>query len=132
MRIQTYHRVWGLKRVIYHIQRLKLPFPINLSEVVIFIGAEAVSLYLSRFALYRIFPFSIRYLLFPGGLTWVLSRLEPEGRAPYLLVASLARHAKTPKIWARGIPAKQKRVKAKTLTLIVAEGGSPSGNTDED
>lgn len=108
-----------MRRVFYHIQRMKLPFPISLPELVIFAAGEALSVYLSRFAFYHVLGFWIRFILLPVGLAWVLSRMELEGRAPHLFFSSLIRYAIRPKLFARGKPIKQTPIRSYQLTKIV-------------
>lgn len=102
MRLRTYDEVWGMKRVFYHIERLRLPVPIALSELFIFLLLESMAIFFSRMEWFTSIPWAIRFLVIPFGSAWMLSRLDLEGRAPYQYFASLIRYLSSPKHWAHG------------------------------
>ncbi|MFD1675622.1 TcpE family conjugal transfer membrane protein [Alicyclobacillus fodiniaquatilis] len=119
MRIHTYAQVWGLKRIVYHIHKMRLPFPVNIAELGIFVGAECLSYLLWSRGFHL--GFAPQFLLFPFAVTWVMSRMELEGRSPHLFFASLIRYLSRPKLWARGNPIRVQKVKSLELTRVVLE-----------
>jgi TcpE family len=119
MRIHTYSQVWGLRRIFYHIHKMRLPFPVNISELVIFVGTECFSYFVWRQGIH--IGFAPQFLIFPFAMTWAMSRMELEGRAPHLFFASLIRYLTRPKLWARGLPVRVQKVQSLELTRVILE-----------
>lgn len=122
-RIYTFDSVWGLKRMFYHLERFKLPFPIKFSELLIVVIIEIV--FLLDMANTRIFTFlppSIRFLLIPFGLAFLLSRLDIEGRPPYRVLQSIIGHYLDHKDYSRGVPI-VKDEKEETFQMTRVVGG---------
>ena len=98
---------------------MRLPFPVTILELGIFVGAECFSYVLWRQGIHV--GFSPQFLIFPFAVTWAMSRMELEGRAPHLFFASLMRHLTRPKLWARGLPVGVQKVQSLELTRIILE-----------
>ena len=92
LRISTYHHVWGLKRLIYHIQRLRLPVPVRLPDFVLFVGFEAAAL----LPVFRFIAWGLRFGFFPPLLTLLFARAEVDGRPVFDFLVSLVRFNLSP------------------------------------
>ena len=97
LRLRTYRKVWRMERVIYQIERVRLPFPVSFRQVGIFAAAAALLALLSAVQLIGAAPPALRYVLLPGLAAWYLSRQTLDGRAPHLWLRSLVRFWLSPR-----------------------------------
>jgi hypothetical protein len=96
VRIRTYRQVWLQEKVIYQVERVRLPFPISLRQASLF-ALFAVSLGLLGSIVPGLLPPLLRYLLLPGALTWFLTRSRLDGKPPLLWLRSFLRFLCAPK-----------------------------------
>lgn len=122
-RIFTYDAVWGLKRMFYHIERFKLPVPVKVTELLIFVILEVFFIIdTANFGIFGFLPPIMRYLFLPFGAAFILSRLDIEGRPPYRIIQSIIAHYLDHKHWSRGLPI-QPQDKEETHKLTRLVGG---------
>lgn len=97
VRLRTYRQVWNQERVIYQIERVRLPFPVSFRQAGLFgIAALAMALLSAIPPIGSASPV-LRYLLIPGALTWFLTRQRLDGKPPLRWLLSILRHALSPK-----------------------------------
>lgn len=97
VRLRTYRQVWSQERVIYQIERVRLPFPVSFRQMGVFAASAIVMAGISRILpLDRTSPV-LRYLLIPGGLTWFLTKQRLDGKPPLKWLLSMLRYALGPK-----------------------------------
>ncbi|WP_044641383.1 TcpE family conjugal transfer membrane protein [Risungbinella massiliensis] len=122
-RIFTYDAVWGLKRMFYHIERFKLPVPIKVTELLIFVIFEVMFIIdMANANVFGFLPPIIRFLFIPLGASFILSRLDIEGRPPYRIIQSIIIHYFDHKHWSRGLPI-QEEEKEETHKMTRLVGG---------
>ena len=87
--IKSYKKIWGMEGTLYSINDTPLPFPMAYSQIAWFI-AGLVFMILSK----DIPPFSfingwlMRYIAIPAGLTFVMNKVEFEGKKPWAFLLS--------------------------------------------
>jgi hypothetical protein len=97
IRLFTYRQIWNQDRVIYQIERVRLPFPVTSRQAGIFAAAAAAMALLSRVpALGAISPVLL-YLVVPGAATWFLTQQRLDGKPPLRWLACVLRYAFSPK-----------------------------------
>lgn len=97
VRLRTYRQVWFQERVIYQIERVRLPFPITFRQAGTFGASMGAMLLLSRVPPVAALPGMLRYLLIPAAITWFLTQQRLDGKPPLLWLVSMARYALSPK-----------------------------------
>lgn len=97
VRLRTYRQVWSTERVIYQIERVRLPFPVTFRQAGVFGAALAAMLLLSRIPLVGAVPGLARYVLVPFGITWFLTRQRLDGKPPLAWLLTMAKYAFSPK-----------------------------------
>jgi hypothetical protein len=97
VRLNTYRPVWSQERVIYQIERVRLPFPVTFRQVGVFVIALLSMILLSRAPLIEMLSPVLRYAVIPGALTWFLTNQRLDGKPPLRWLQSMVRHAFGPK-----------------------------------
>ena len=97
VRLRTYRQVWSQERVIYQIERVRLPFPISFRQAGLFAAIAIVMAVLSRLPLIGNASGVVRYLLIPGAVTWFLTKQRLDGKPPLLWLLTILRYALSPK-----------------------------------
>ena len=97
MRLRTYRKVWRMDRLIYQIERVRLPFPISFRQMGVFAGTAAAVALLSYLPPVAAVPPLARYLLVPAAAAWYLTRQTLDGKPPHLWLRSLLRFWLSPK-----------------------------------
>jgi hypothetical protein len=92
VRLRTYRQVWLQEKVIYQVERIRLPFPISLRQASLFALFALILGLVGGFL-----PPLLRFLLLPGLLTWFLTRQRLDGKPPLLWLRSLLRYLFAPK-----------------------------------
>jgi len=84
LRIRTYTNIWRIEGILYKIYDVELPVPVTYTQI----GYLVLSfLFLIIFS--DIFPFSLikndlfKYVVFPVGFTWFMSKKTFDGKKPY-------------------------------------------------
>lgn len=97
VRLRTYRQVWEQERVIYQIERVRLPFPVSFRQAGLFGAALGAMLLLSRIPLVAALPALARYILLPGLITWFLTKQRLDGKEPLRWLFGMLRYAFSPK-----------------------------------
>ncbi|HEY7891224.1 MAG TPA: TcpE family conjugal transfer membrane protein [Solirubrobacteraceae bacterium] len=93
--VRSYGLVFKIERKLFKIDRWRLPLPGGVEIRAIVYGAVILlgMLLLSRLPglglLFGLLPAPLHWALIPGGLTFVLLKLQIEGRAPHRVLASI-------------------------------------------
>lgn len=113
VRLRTYKQVWTQEKIIYQIERVRLPFPVTLSQASVFFAAMLVMAGLSRLPLIDALPPVARYVGLPALLAWFLTKQRLDGKPPLLFLWSLLRFLVSPKRLNRfqPLPAHPERVR---------------------
>ena len=97
VRLRTYRQVWSQERVIYQIERVRLPFPVSFRQMGVFSISLMLMVGISRILpLEKVSPILI-YVVIPGGLTWFLTKQRLDGKPPLKWLLSMLRYALGPK-----------------------------------
>lgn len=97
VRLRTYRQVWVQERVIYQIERVRLPFPVTFRQVGVFGASLGAMLVISRVPAVAALPVLLRYLLIPAAVTWFLTQQRLDGKPPLPWLLSMVRYALGPK-----------------------------------
>lgn len=97
VRLRTYRQVWDQERVIYQIERVRLPFPVSFRQAGLFGASVAAMLLISRIPLVAALPALTRYILLPALITWFLTKQRLDGKPPLLWLFGMLRYALSPK-----------------------------------
>jgi hypothetical protein len=97
VRLRTYRQVWSQERVIYQIDRVRLPFPVTFRQAGVFGASLAAMLLLSRIPLVAAVPGLARYIAAPAAITWFLTKQRLDGKAPLAWLLTMASYALSPK-----------------------------------
>lgn len=108
LRIPTYRQVWRLERVLYQIERMRLPFPITFRQMGIFVVSALVMAVLSKVPGVAGLPALVRYIGIPVLLAWYLTKQTLDGKPPHLWLRSMYRYYTGPKHLQRLAPAPRK------------------------
>jgi hypothetical protein len=97
VRLRTYRQVWSQERVIYQIERVRLPFPVSFRQAGVFGASVAAMLVLSRIPPVAALPGLARYVLLPFAVTWFLTKQRLDGKPPLAWLVTMVRYAISPK-----------------------------------
>jgi len=97
VRLRTYRQVWQQERVIYQIERVRLPFPVSFRQAGVFAATVLVMAVVSRIPpLAQASPL-LRYVAVPAAVTWFLTRQRLDGKPPLRWLLAMVRYAFSPK-----------------------------------
>jgi hypothetical protein len=97
VRLRTYRQVWHQERVLYQIERIRLPFPISFQQAGLFAVTAALMAMLSRIPLVASVSPLLRYVLLPGVAAWYLTKQRLDGKPPLRWLLTMFRYAVSPK-----------------------------------
>lgn len=97
IRLRTYKQVWSQERVIYQIERVRLPFPVSFRQAGVFAVALLVMAVVSRIPPVADLSPVLRYLIIPGVAAWFLTRQRLDGKPPLRWLLSMIRYLLGPK-----------------------------------
>jgi hypothetical protein len=97
VRLRTYRQVWSTERVIYQIERVRLPFPVSFRQAGVFGAAMAVMFLISRIPLVAALPGLLRYIVIPAAVTWFLTKQRLDGKPPLAWLLTMLKYALSPK-----------------------------------
>jgi hypothetical protein len=97
VRLRTYRQVWSQERVIYQIERVRLPFPVSFRQAGVFGAVLAAMLLLSRIPLVALVPGLVRYIVLPAAVTWFLTQQRLDGKTPLVWLLTMVRYSLSPK-----------------------------------
>lgn len=92
VRLRTYRQVWTQERVIYQIERVRLPFPVSFRQAGVFGATLLAMALLSQIPPIAGLPGLARYLLIPGAVTWFLTRQRLDGKPPLAWALTMLRY----------------------------------------
>ncbi|HYG60255.1 MAG TPA: conjugal transfer protein [Symbiobacteriaceae bacterium] len=98
VRLRTYQKVWVQERVLYQIERVRLPFPISFTQMGVFGAALIAMAVLARLvpSLTAASPV-LRYLVIPAAAAWVLTRQRLDGKPLHRWFITMIQYAAGPK-----------------------------------
>lgn len=97
VRLRTYQQVWAQERVIYQIERVRLPFPVSFRQAGVFAVVLISMIFLSGLPGFDLISPLLRYVAIPAGATWFLTRQRLDGKSPLLWLLSIIRFYFAPK-----------------------------------
>lgn len=97
VRLRTYRQIWNQDRVIYQIERVRLPFPVSFRQAGVFGAAALFMVLLSRIPLVAAIPALTRYVLLPVAVTWFLTKQRLDGKPPLAWLISMLKYSLSPK-----------------------------------
>ncbi|GGM83441.1 hypothetical protein GCM10010106_32610 [Thermopolyspora flexuosa] len=106
MDLPTYTNIWRIEKRLYKLYDLRLPMPLPVVWIGVFLGVLAVWTLLLR--LLRVpfeTPWHVLYLVPPGVVTWLSTRPVIENKRLTELLQSQLRYLGEPRTWCRMAPA---------------------------
>ena len=106
MDLPTYTNIWRIEKRLYKLYDLRLPMPLPIVWIGVFLGVLAVWTLLLR--LLRVpfeTPWHVLYLVPPGVVTWLSTRPVIENKRLTELLQSQLRYLGEPRTWCRMAPA---------------------------
>lgn len=97
VRLRTYRQVWSQERVIYQVEKVRLPFPVSFRQAGVFAVTVALMALVSGMPVVSATSPVLRYLILPGGVTWFLTKQRLDGKPPLRWLFSMLRFAVSPK-----------------------------------
>lgn len=97
VRLRTYRQVWIQERVIYQVERVRLPFPVSFRQAGTFGATILAVALLSRLPGIAQMPPLLRYLVIPGVITWFLTKQRLDGKSPFRWLLTMLRFLLGPK-----------------------------------
>lgn len=97
VRLRTYRQVWVQEKVIYQIERIRLPFPVSFRQAGVFGVTALLMAFLSRVPGVGTTSPVVRYVLIPGVVTWFFTRQRLDGKSPARWLLSMLRFLMSPK-----------------------------------
>lgn len=109
--IKSYSKIWNAEGTLYSVGDTNLPFPLTYTQIIYFIAS-----FLLMFALGDVPPFSfidnwlLKNVAIPVVITFLLSKLEFDGKKPWEFLLSYISYWLRPKITYGGRAIGNKRV----------------------
>ncbi|MEK5394025.1 TcpE family conjugal transfer membrane protein [Margalitia sp. FSL K6-0131] len=101
--VRTYKRMWRFERYFYSFDRFKLPRPITWWQLWYFLIAELVIIVINANTplLVWVNTFIVKFVVFPGVISFYLSRKKHDGKSPHKFFYSQIKYYLLPKIYCR-------------------------------
>lgn len=110
MDLPTYTNIWRIEKRLYKLYDLRLPMPLPLVQIGVFLGVFVPWILLLRFAGIPFkSPWHVLYIVPPGVLTWLATRPVIEGKRLTELLLSQTRYLAEPRTWCRLTPIREPR-----------------------
>lgn len=110
MDLPTYTNIWRIEKRLYKLYDLRLPMPLPLVQIGVFLGVFVPWILLLRFAGIPFkSPWHVLYIVPPGVLTWLATRPVIEGKRLTELLLSQTRYLTEPRTWCRLTPIREPR-----------------------
>ncbi|MFB4300683.1 TcpE family conjugal transfer membrane protein [Actinomadura sp. NTSP31] len=110
MDLPTYTNIWRIEKRLYKLYDLRLPMPLPLVQIGVFLGVFVPWILLLRFAGIPFkSPWHVLYVVPPGVLTWLATRPVIEGKRLTELLLSQSRYLAEPRTWCRLTPIREPR-----------------------
>ncbi|MFF0519529.1 TcpE family conjugal transfer membrane protein [Actinomadura nitritigenes] len=110
MDLPTYTNIWRIEKRLYKLYDLRLPMPLPLVQIGVFLGVFVPWILLLRFVGIPFkSPWHVLYIVPPGVLTWLATRPVIEGKRLTELLLSQTRYLAEPRTWCRLTPIREPR-----------------------
>ncbi|TDB70875.1 conjugal transfer protein, partial [Actinomadura sp. KC216] len=110
MDLPTYTNIWRIEKRLYKLYDLRLPMPLPLVQIGVFLGVFVPWILMLRFAGIPFeSPWHVLYIVPPGVLTWLATRPVIEGKRLTELLISQTRYLAEPRTWCRLTPIREPR-----------------------
>jgi MinD-like ATPase involved in chromosome partitioning or flagellar assembly len=108
--LPTYTNIWRIEKRLYKLYDLRLPMPLPLVQIGVFVGVFVPWILLLKFVgvPFRT-PWHVLYIVPPGVLTWLATRPVIEGKRLTELLLSQTRYLTEPRTWCRLTPIREPR-----------------------
>ena len=106
MDLPTYTNIWRIERRLYKLYDLRLPMPLPVVWIGVFLGVLAVwTIFLRLLRVPFETPWHVLFLVPPGVVTWLSTRPVIENKRLTELLQSQIRYLGEPRTWCRMAPA---------------------------
>ncbi|MCW2903693.1 MAG: ATPase involved in chromosome partitioning-like protein [Streptosporangiaceae bacterium] len=127
MDLPTYTNIWRIEKRLYKLYDLRLPMPLPLVQIGVFVGVFLPWILLLRFIGIPFHtPWHVLYLVPPGVLTWLATRPVIEGKRLTELLLSHTRYLTEPRTWCRLTPIREPR----EVVVVARVWRQADGTTD--
>ncbi|WP_024936570.1 TcpE family conjugal transfer membrane protein [Actinomadura welshii] len=110
MDLPTYTNIWRIEKRLYKLYDLRLPMPLPLVQIGVFLGVFVPWIVLLRVVGIPFeSPWHVLYIVPPGVLTWMATRPVIEGKRLTELLLSQSRYLSEPRTWCRLTPIREPR-----------------------
>ncbi|MEU5991567.1 TcpE family conjugal transfer membrane protein [Spirillospora sp. NPDC047418] len=110
MDLPTYTNIWRIEKRLYKLYDLRLPMPLPLVQIGVFLGVFVPWILLLRLVGIPFeSPWHVLYIVPPGFLTWMATRPVIEGKRLTELLLSHSRYLAEPRTWCRLTPIREPR-----------------------
>ncbi|WP_309237031.1 conjugal transfer protein [Actinomadura sp. BRA 177] len=110
MDLPTYTNIWRIEKRLYKLYDLRLPMPLPLVQIGVFLGVFVPWILLLRLVGIPFeSPWHVLYIVPPGVLTWMATRPVIEGKRLTELLLSQSRYLAEPRTWCRLTPIREPR-----------------------
>ncbi|TDC64514.1 conjugal transfer protein, partial [Actinomadura sp. GC306] len=110
MDLPTYTNIWRIEKRLYKLYDLRLPMPLPLVQIGVFLGVFVPWIVLLRIVGIPFeSPWHVLYIVPPGVLTWLATRPVIEGKRLTELLLSQGRYLAEPRTWCRLTPIREPR-----------------------
>ena len=110
MDLPTYTNIWRIEKRLYKLYDLRLPMPLPLVQIGVFLGVFVPWIVLLRVVGVPFeSPWHVLYIVPPGVLTWLATRPVIEGKRLTELLLSQGRYLAEPRTWCRLTPIREPR-----------------------
>ncbi|GAA1782576.1 TcpE family conjugal transfer membrane protein [Actinomadura chokoriensis] len=110
MDLPTYTNIWRIEKRLYKLYDLRLPMPLPLVQIGVFLGVFVPWILLLRLVGIPFeSPWHVLYIVPPGVLTWLATRPVIEGKRLTELLLSQTRYLAEPRTWCRLTPIREPR-----------------------
>ncbi|MFA1545125.1 TcpE family conjugal transfer membrane protein [Actinomadura chokoriensis] len=110
MDLPTYTNIWRIEKRLYKLYDLRLPMPLPLVQIGVFLGVFVPWILLLRLVGIPFeSPWHVLYIVPPGVLTWMATRPVIEGKRLTELLLSQGRYVAEPRTWCRLTPIREPR-----------------------
>ncbi|WP_141578202.1 TcpE family conjugal transfer membrane protein [Actinomadura sp. WMMA1423] len=126
MDLPTYTNIWRIEKRLYKLYDLRLPMPLPLVQIGVFLGVFVPWIVLLRVVgIPFASPWHVLYIVPPGVLTWMATRPVIEGKRLTELLLSQGRYLSEPRTWCRLTPIQEPR-EVVIVARVWRRAGSPA------
>lgn len=118
--IKSYSKIWNAEGTLYSVGDTNLPFPLTYMQIIYFVAS-----FLLMFALGDVPPFSfidnwlLKNVAIPVAITFLLSKLEFDGKKPWEFLLSYVTYLFRPKITYGGRAIRNRKTYALNCEITV-------------